>query len=74
VPLSVKERKRLKVFGDNVRRERCTQGLTQDKLAEIAEISTRNLQKVEAGELNILFTTIVRIQLALKCAWKKLMP
>jgi transcriptional regulator with XRE-family HTH domain len=70
----VKERQRLKVFGDNVRRERCAQGLTQDQLAERAEISTRNLQKVEAGELNILFTTIVRIQLALKCAWKKLMP
>jgi transcriptional regulator with XRE-family HTH domain len=74
VPLSAKERQRLKAFGDNVRRERYAQGLTQDKLAELAEISTRNLQKVEAGELNILFTTIVRIQLALKCAWKKLMP
>jgi predicted transcriptional regulator len=74
VPLSVKERQRLKVFGDNVRRERCARGLTQDKLAELAEISTRNLQKVEAGELNILFTTVVRIQLALKCVWKNLMP
>ncbi|HEX7576656.1 MAG TPA: helix-turn-helix transcriptional regulator [Verrucomicrobiae bacterium] len=74
MPLSVKERQRLKVFGDNVRRERCARGLTQDKLAELAEISTRNLQKVEAGELNILFTTVVRIQLALKCVWKNLMP
>jgi predicted transcriptional regulator len=74
VPLRLNERQRLKVFGDNVRRERCAQGLTQDQPAELAEISTRNLQKVEAGELNILFTTIVRIQLALKCVWKKLMP
>jgi predicted transcriptional regulator len=74
VPLSSKERQRLKVFGDNVRRERCARGLTQDKLAEHAEISTRNLQKVEAGELNILLTTVVRIQLALKCVWKNLMP
>ena len=74
MPLSVKERQRLKVFGDNVRRERCARGLTQDKLAELAEISTRNLQKVEAGELNILFTTVVRIQMALKCVWKNLMP
>jgi len=74
VPLSAKERQRLKVFGDNVRRERCARGLTQDKLAELAEISTRNLQKVEAGELNILFTTVVRIQMALKCVWKNLMP
>ena len=62
------------MFGDNVRRERYALGLTQDRLAELAEISTRNLQKVEAGELNILLTTIVRVQLALKCPWKKLMP
>jgi len=74
VPLSAKERQRLKAFGGNVRRERCARGLTQDKLAELAEISTRNLQKVEAGELNILFTTVVRIQLALKSVWKNLMP
>lgn len=74
MPLSAKELKRLKVFGANVRRERCAQGLTQDELAERAEIATRNLQKVEAGELNILLTTTLRVQLALKCSWKRLMP
>ncbi len=74
VPLSAKEKRRLKVFGANVRRERSAQGLTQDELAERAEIATRNLQKVEAGELNILLTTVIRIQLALKCSWKSLMP
>ena len=74
MPLSTKELKRLKVFGANVRRERCARGLTQDELAELSEIATRNLQKVEAGELNILFTTVLRIQLALKCPWKNLMP
>ena len=57
-----------------MRRERCAQGLTQDKLAELAGISTRNLQKVEAGQLNILLTTTIRIQLALRCSWKRLMP
>lgn len=72
--LSGKEKLRLKVFGANVRRERSAQGLTQDELAERAEIATRNLQKVEAGELNILLTTVLRIQLALKCPWKPLMP
>jgi transcriptional regulator with XRE-family HTH domain len=39
------------MFGANVRRERCAQGLTQDALAERAEIATRNLQKVEAGRI-----------------------
>ena len=48
--------------------------MTQETLAELAEISTRNLQKVEAGQLNILVTTLVRLQLALRCSWKKLMP
>lgn len=74
MPLSSKELKRLKVFGGNVRRERSARRLTQDELAELADIATRNLQKVEAGELNILLTTTLRIQLALKCHWKKLMP
>jgi transcriptional regulator with XRE-family HTH domain len=74
VPISKKEYARLKAFGSNVRRERSSQGLTQNKLAELASISTRNLQKVEAGQLNILLTTTIRIQLALRCPWKRLMP
>jgi DNA-binding XRE family transcriptional regulator len=74
VPLSAKEKRRLKVFGANVRRERCAHHLTQDELAERADLATRNLQKVEAGELNILLTTVLRIQLALRCSWKSLMP
>jgi len=74
VPLSEKEQRRLEAFGANVRRERTARGLTQNKLAELADISTRNLQKVEAGQINILFTTTVRLQLALGCPWKRLMP
>jgi len=48
--------------------------MTQDQLAERAEIATRNLQKIEAGEINILVTTAFRIQLALGCPYKRLMP
>jgi transcriptional regulator with XRE-family HTH domain len=74
VAISKKEWKRIKVFGANVRRERTRRRLTQDKLAERAEIATRNLQKIEAGEINILLTTALRIQLGLRCSWKRLMP
>jgi len=74
VAISKKEWKRIKVFGANVRRERVRKGLTQDELAERAEIATRNLQKIEAGEINILATTAFRIQLALHCPWKRLAP
>ena len=72
--ISKKEWKRIQIFGANVRRERVRKGLTQDELAERAEIATRNLQKIEAGEINILVTTSFRIQLALRCPWKRLAP
>ena len=62
------------MLGANIRRERSARKKTQETLAELADISTRNLQKVEAGQLNILVTTLVRLQLALRCSWKKLMP
>ncbi len=74
VPLKKNEWVRIKVFGANVRRERLRRGLTQEALAEKAEIATRNLQKVEAGEINLLLTTAFRIQLALRCPCKRLMP
>jgi transcriptional regulator with XRE-family HTH domain len=74
VPLNRKEWARLAVFGANVRRERVRKGWTQEELAEKAEIATRNLQKIEGGEINILVTTAFRIQLALRCSWKRLMP
>jgi transcriptional regulator with XRE-family HTH domain len=48
--------------------------MTQEELAEKAEIATRNLQKVEAGEINILLTTTLRIRVGLGCSWKRLMP
>ena len=74
MPISANERKRLREFGAKVRRIRSAMGLTQCELAERAEIATRNLQKIEAGQLNILLTTVIRIQLALRCLWKDLMP
>ena len=74
MPLSKKEWSRIQIFGANVRRERVRLGMTQEKLAEKAEIAIRNLQKIEAGEINILVTTAIRIQLGLRCPWKRLMP
>lgn len=72
--ISKKDWARIKKFGANVRRERVRKCLTQDELAERADIATRNLQKIEAGQINILQTTSFRIQLGLRCPWKRLMP
>jgi transcriptional regulator with XRE-family HTH domain len=36
-------------------------------LAEAADLNPRTVQKIEAGQINILVTTLVRIQSALNC-------
>lgn len=61
-------------FGANLRRERVAQSITQEKLAELADLNIRTLQKIEAGETNILITTALRLQRALGCEWTALMP
>ena len=65
--------KQLQTFGGNVRRFRNTQGITQEKLAEESDLNIRTVQKIEAGQTNILITTAVRIQRALGCDWNELM-
>jgi transcriptional regulator with XRE-family HTH domain len=73
VPLDRTQSSQLKRFGENVRRERNSMDLTQEKLAELVDLNVRTIQKIEAGNVNILLTTIKRIQKALKCPWDRLM-
>lgn len=48
--------------------------MTQEKLAEAVDLNIRTIQKIEAGQINVLVTTTARIQKALGCPWTKLMP
>ena len=64
----------MRMFGENVRLERLRRGLTLKDLAGRSKIATRNLQKIETGEINLRFTTAFRIQLGLGCPWKRLAP
>lgn len=63
----------LKRLGNNIRRERVAKDLTQEKLAELVDLNIRTVQKIEAGETNILVTTLVRFQKSLKCPWNRLL-
>jgi transcriptional regulator with XRE-family HTH domain len=63
----------LKQFGANVRRERSAKGLTQERFAELVDLNIRTVQKIEAGHINILLTTLLRIQRALNCPWNRLL-
>ena len=65
--------KELKRFGGNVRRQRLSHKITQEKLSELAQLNVRTIQKIEAGKTNILITTAKRIQKAIGCSWESLM-
>ncbi len=67
-------RELLKLLGASIRRERMACSTTQEKLAEKTELNLRTIQKIEAGKINILITTMIRIQKALNCPWKALLP
>ena len=73
MPGDAKIQTQLKKFGASVRRERIARGITQEKLAELVDLNIRSVQKIEAGQINVLVTTAMRIQKALGCAWIKLM-
>ena len=47
--------------------------ITQEKLAERVDLNIRTIQKIEAGHVNILLTTVLRLQRALGCEWGRLL-
>lgn len=49
------------------------QKITQERLAELADLNIRTLQKIEAGQTNILVTTAVRLRRALGCTWDSIL-
>ncbi len=46
--------------------------ITQMELAELADLNIRTVQKIEAGETNILITTAARLRKAIGCPWERL--
>ena len=73
MPFNSKQAAQLKAFGVNLRRERMGKEITQEKLAELVDLNIRTIQKIEAGHVNILLTTVLRLRKALGCSWDDLM-
>ena len=71
-PVEVKAQ--LKVLGGNLRRARVARKITLETLAARADLHIRTLQKIEAGQTNILITTVLRLKNGLDCPWEELFP
>lgn len=63
----------LRAVGANLRAQRKAVKLTQERLAELCDLSPRTIQKIEAGKLNILITTIRRMRAAIGCRYDDLL-
>ena len=60
-------------FGKTLQKLRVQQNLTQEALAEKADISRRQVQRLEAGLQGPNIDTLVRLRFALDCSWDELM-
>jgi transcriptional regulator with XRE-family HTH domain len=68
------ERKLLLELGERIRELRNERGLTQEKLAELAEIHGNHLRRIELGQANPTYLVLTRIAAALKVTLPKLLP
>lgn len=55
----------LESVGANVHRWRLRRGLTQEKLAEVADTDLRFLRRIESGRTNLGVALLVRLSIAL---------
>ena len=47
--------------------------LIRDPVGDAGGLRLRSIQKIEAGEISLLLTTVLRLKGALKCPWVKLL-
>jgi len=55
-------------LGAAIRARRVALGLSQEALADYAEIDRSHMGKIERGERNVTFLNLVRIAKAVQCA------
>ena len=63
----------LKKFGDRVQSLRNQMGISQEKLAELAEMHRTYISGIERGERNVSLINIMRLANALNVSVSKLM-
>ena len=55
------------------KQEFSSRGLSQERLAELADLNPRTVQKIESGDITILVTTLDRLRTAISCDRRRLL-
>jgi len=58
----------LRALGKRIRELRKAQGISQERLAELAEVHENHIRRIEGGDANPSYLVILRITRALKIA------
>lgn len=61
-------------FGERLREVRREKGISQERLAELADLHRTYVSSVERGERNVTITTIEKLAAALGVPMTELMP
>lgn len=61
------------LLGRNIVRLRMEKGMTQEALAERADISHRYLQSLEAGQKQPSINVVAQLRAGLGCSWEELL-
>ena len=59
-------------LGKNIKAERNRQFLSQEKLADLVGVQTHHISKIERGQVDIKFSTLIAILRALNLKFDKL--
>ncbi len=71
--ISKKDRRILKVFGENLKKIRKSKRFSLRALSYECEIDYSDIHKIENGQINITFTTIIELAKGLSVPPKKLL-
>ncbi len=66
------DKKILQILGHNIKVERVKKDYTQEKLAEISGVQMQHISKIEKGECNMKFLTLVAIMKGLNVPFEQL--
>lgn len=59
-------KKYLQLIGDNIRKQRDEKGISQQELADNANVAKSTIQRIEKGEMNPSILTLKSISVALQ--------
>jgi len=67
------QKEQLAIVGKNIKAARIKKKWSGRELARRTGLHLRSIQKIEGGEISVLFITLIRVKKALRIPWNEMM-